>query len=147
MCPKPCAHIFIISSSSLVREGSWVGLLYLQVITSCTKRDPQKIPLITWPLLLPASEIQMQMKQKNYWRNSGGTLRQKFILIDFWHSTNGPMDQWTNGPVVQWTNGPMDQCKKVNEGKMWALSSAGSGQIKGISHLKIVFALNLKILR
>ena len=48
-------------------------------------------------------------KDKNDRRNSGGTLRQKFNLIDIW--TNGPMDQWTwtNGIIDQWTNGPMDQ--------------------------------------
>ena len=70
-------------------------------------------------------------KDKDDWRNSWGTLRQKFYLIDIWHLifdisflsfyilhftfkpmdqwTNGPMDQLTNWPMDQWTNGPMDQ--------------------------------------
>ena len=43
---------------------------------------------------------------KNDRRNSGGMLRQKFNLIDFWHLT---FNQWTNGQMEQWTNGPMDQ--------------------------------------
>ena len=35
------------------------------------------------------------LSNKNYQRNSGGTLRQKLTLLTFniWHSTNGPMDQ------------------------------------------------------
>ena len=48
-----------------------------------------------------------QSMLKNDRRNSGGTLRQKFNLIDIW--TNGSMDQWTNGPIVvwdQWTMAP-----------------------------------------
>ena len=49
-------------------------------------------------------------QNKNDGRNSGGTLLQKLTLKTFniWHSTNGPMDQWTNGPMDQWTNGLMD---------------------------------------
>ena len=80
----------------------------------------------TW-ILLPAELIW----NKNDRRTSGGTLRQGFNLIGFWHltfhqRTNGPMvpwshslivqwsiglmDQWTNEPMDQWTNGTMDQC-------------------------------------
>ena len=52
-----------------------------------------------------------QCLRKNDWRSSGGSLRQKFNLVDIWHLThdNGPMDQWTDGLMDQWTNGPMDQ--------------------------------------
>ena len=62
------------------------------------------------------------MNDKNDRRNSEGTLRQKFNLIDiwfdFWHLTYDilhltldiqPMDQWTKGPRDQGTKGPMDQ--------------------------------------
>ena len=63
-------------------------------------------------------ELGEVVHKKNDRRNSGGTLRQKFNLIDIW--TNGPMDRWTNGPMDpwinspivvrdQWTNGPMDK--------------------------------------
>ena len=41
-----------------------------------------------------ADRVDTDTKSKNDRRNSGGTLRQKFNLIDIW--TNGPMDQWTN---------------------------------------------------
>ena len=66
----------------------------------------------------PLSSQRTPLKNENDQRSSKGTLQQKFNLnidiwflhmtFEIWHSTNGPMDQWTNGPMDKWTNGPMD---------------------------------------
>ena len=52
--------------------------------------------------------ITSHIKKKNDRRNSGGTPRQKFNLIEIWHFIfyilHRPRDPWTNGPIDQWTN-------------------------------------------
>ena len=50
-------------------------------------------PFTTW--------TEKEKKWKNDRMNSGGTLRQKFNLIDIWHYTINiqPMDQLTNWPL------------------------------------------------
>ena len=80
-------------------------------------------------IILISMSVLLWTRQKNDQRNSGGTLRQKFNLIDIWHlifdilhftfnqwtnapmfqCSNVPMDQWTNGSMDPWTNGPMDK--------------------------------------
>ena len=98
------------------------------VLIDLTKKRTEKKTLLLAQLIQIQSKLTASMcvslfDGKNDRRNSGGTLRQKFHLINIWHlifdiwhmtfyifhSTNGPMDQWINGPMDQWTNGPMDQ--------------------------------------
>ena len=58
----------------------------------------------------------LSCRYKNGRRNSRGTLRQKFILIAIWHSTNGPMDQWSNALWGSWKKLP-----KVVIAEIWFL--------------------------
>ena len=90
--------------TNFVGRFNWIKALgSLRLLTlhqSASARFLSEILQISWETV--------ESKERNDRRNSGGTLRQKFYLIDIWHLLFNiqPIDQWTKGP---WTNGVVDK--------------------------------------